>query len=1176
MPRLSLALLGPFQATLDGVPLTSFESNKVRALLAYLAVEADRPHPRDLLTGLLWPHRSDRDALSTLRYALYDLRNVLGERGADCPFLTITRQTLQFNTASDHGLDFAAFQHQVGRLVASSRTTAESGLLGQADGRRRLESALSLYRGSFLHGLSLDDSPAFEEWVLFKREQIDRQVILILRVLARLEGQRGDLDKAQRYVRRHLEMEPWDETAHRHLMRLLVAQGRRNAALSQYETCRRLLADELGVEPTQQTTALYAQIRAGLSSRDVAATSTRLPPSTSTRFVARERELEELNRFLNQALAEQGRVVFVTGDTGCGKTTLVGEFVQRAMVLNEDLVAVGGRCSAHAGIGDAYLPFREILQMLTGDVEARRASGAISVEHARRLWAAFPEAVRAVTTAGQDLVDRLLPVEALALRAQAFGPDDASWWRRLEELAESWEASTNRVASTQSDLFEQVTQVLQTLARQYPLILVLDDLQWADSGTLSLLFHLGRHLAGHRILIVGAYRPADLSLGRHGQRHPLEPILNELQRDFGDVQVSLDHADGRHFVEALLDTEPNRLGETFRETLFRHTDANPLFTVELLRGLQEGGGLVRNGSGRWVAGQNLDWGLLPARAEGVIAERIGRLSPELRDILTVASVEGEAFTAEVIARVLGVDAGQIIRRLSGPLGQEQRLVTANSVRLVDGRRLSGYCFRHILFQRYLYRSLDEVESARMHEAVGTALETLYGERVAEISVHLARHFEAAGMIPQAMDYLIQAGNEAVRLSANEEAIAFFDRGLKLLETLPETPERDRREFAMRLALYAPLTATRGYACPELERSSARAHELSLRLGTAQELIPALILLAGFYSFRAEFQPALELAGRALALAERQESPGHIVWAGQVIGMTLMYQGDFVAAREHLERTLSFDESCHDAMVSVRGRDPRVVYGAFATFVLWCLGYPEQAQRLSHEAVCMAREAHHPPSLAVALYVGDIVPRVLRREYASIPRLADAFTRSVAEHKLGLSEPGVRLARGRALVHQGQVEAGLGEMQRGLADWQATGTKAWASVCLGMFADAYLEVGQLEQAQNALDDAFAAVRESGERMIEAELHRLLGDVRLAQGEEDEAEVCFRQAVEVARRQEAKSWELRATTSLARLLDKRGRREEGRDKLSGIYSWFTEGFETPDLQDARLLMEQLSRG
>ncbi len=251
MARLVLSLLGPFQVTLDGEPVTGFESNKVRALLAYLAVESHRPHRREVLAGLLWAEWPHRAALSNLRYALCKLRGTIGDRDVCPPFLLITRQTIQFNTASDYWLDVAAF------------------LEGVAVGRAghpaidRLEQAVALYRGSFLEGFSIGDSAAFEEWALFKREQIGRRALSAFYRLAACYEQRGEYEQAQSYAWRQLEMEPWDEEAHQQLMRVLALSGQRCAALAQYETCRRVLAEELGVEPAAQTTRLYEQIRDG-------------------------------------------------------------------------------------------------------------------------------------------------------------------------------------------------------------------------------------------------------------------------------------------------------------------------------------------------------------------------------------------------------------------------------------------------------------------------------------------------------------------------------------------------------------------------------------------------------------------------------------------------------------------------------------------------------------------------------------------------------------------------------------------------------------------------------------------------------------------------------------------------------------------------------------------------
>ena len=505
------------------------------------------------------------------------------------------------------------------------------------------------------------------------------------------------------------------------------------------------------------------------------------------------------------------------------------------------------------------------------------------------------------------------------------------WLIRLEQLAERHGAVPGASKVLQSDLFEQYARVLGILAHQGTLLLVVDDLQWADAGSISLLFHLGRGLAGSRILIIGAYRPEEVALGRSEKRHPLEPVVNEFKRSFGDIEVDLAQARGRQFVDDFLDTEANRLGTEFREMLYRQTGGHALFTVELLRGMQERGDLVRDGAGSWVEGSVLDWERLPARVEAVIAERIGRLPAEWQATLAVASVEGEEFTAEAVARVQAADEETLVRHLSGELSKRHRLVIAQSLQRRDGQRLSRYRFRHYLFQKYLYQSLDEVERAHLHEAMGKALETLYGEGAAEIAVQLARHFQAAGLVPKAVDYLIQAGNKAVRLSANEEAIAHFRQGLALLETVPETPEHAQQELTLQMSMGAPLVATQGYGAPDVERAFGRARELCRQVGETPQLGPAVWGLKAFYHLRAQYQTALELVEQCLTIARRTADAALLVGAHMSMGTTLTHLGKFAPARAHYEQGIAhYDPQQHHSLAFRYGHDPKVgclAYGA---------------------------------------------------------------------------------------------------------------------------------------------------------------------------------------------------------------------------------------------------------
>jgi tetratricopeptide (TPR) repeat protein len=616
-------------------------------------------------------------------------------------------------------------------------------------------------------------------------------------------------------------------------------------------------------------------------------------------------------------------VVFVTGDPGRGKTALIQAFARRAIEAHPDLLVAVGSGNAYTGLGDPYLPFREILGLLTGDVEARWEAGAISREQALRLWHATPRSAQALADCGPDLVNTFISGAALVARAHAYAPVGADWLARLEQLEERRTADSDAAKAQQSDLFEQYTRVLQTLARQGPLLLAVDDLQWADAGSISLLFHLSRGVPGHRILILGAYRPEEVALGRdvpasglpvplpsrpvqdgaaqvqvgQSERHPLEPVVNELKRSFGDIEVDLTQAEDREFVDAFLDTEANRLDVQFREMLYRQTKGHALYTIELLRGMQERGDLIKDESGRWVEGQTLDWERLPARVEAVIAERIGRLPAEWQTILATASVEGEEFTAEVVAQAGATDAQEIIRCLSGELSKQHRLVVAHSLQRLDGQRLSRYRFRHRLFQTYLYQSLDEVERVHLHEAVGDALETLYGEGVADIPVRLARHFQAAGLTAKAANYLFQAGKRASRMSANQEAITHFSRALDL------TPAGDlSTRYALTL-VREKVHDLRGER--EAQRQDLAALEsLVEALDDIQKRVEVTLRQARYAEVTSDYPAAIAAAQRAIRLSSRAgdaqgEATGYLMW-----GNALSRQGVYEAARSQLEHALT--------------------------------------------------------------------------------------------------------------------------------------------------------------------------------------------------------------------------------------------------------------------------------
>jgi predicted ATPase/DNA-binding SARP family transcriptional activator len=1250
MSGLKLWLLGSPRLERDGAPL-QVERRKAVALLAYLALTGEA-HSREALATLFWPDYTQARAHANLRRTIWTLKDALGKE-----WVAAEQESFSLVRSPGLWLDVDEFR----RLLLTGGTHDHPAHEVCSACLPHLSQAAKLYRDDFLAGFTLPDCPDFDEWQFFQREGLRRDLAGALERLARGHSSRSEFELAIPYARRWLALDPLHEPAHRQLMQLYVWTGQPAAALRQYHECVRVLGEELGVPPSAETTALYEAIKARRVSLPPAVTpgskvaevlegrgetsssgppypeppnppllsSVSLPSVSPARFVARERELARLNEFLGITLTGQGQVVFLTGEAGSGKTALAREFARRAQQIHAELVVANGNCDALTGFSDPYLPFREVLSLLTGDIEARWAAGMISSENASRLWNLMPLSVPALVDLSPDLIGSFVPGPALLSRAVAFAPGSstlpaaggarggkAGWLARLEQLVAHNRAGQGAVNLQQSNLFEQYTMLLQALAARRPLLLLLDDLHWADPSSISLLFHLGRRIGGSRILLVGTYRPEDVAVGWENAAHPLEGVVSEFKRDFGDIGVDLDQAtrvEGRRFVEALLDAEPNRLGEEFREALFRHTGGHALFTVELLRDMQERGDLRRDAGGQWVAEPTprpagvpvqanqggLDWKRLPARMEGVVEKRIARLPAELRQALRIASVEGEEFTAEVVARVLGVDEGEIIRRLSAEAVRQHRLVSAGSLQWLGQRPLSRYQFRHNLFQKYLYHTLDEVERAYLHEAVGSTLEALYGERTEQVAVQLARHFQAAGNVDKAADYLLQAGERARRLSAHKEAIGYFRQGLALLQALPDTPERARRELALQLPLGNALITIEGYAALEVGQAFSRARELCRQLGDTPELFPVLTGLHRFFLVQGKEQMGRELGEQLLNLAREGQDPGLLTEAHRALGVTLWYPGEFVTARSHFEQGIAlYDRQRYTASV-LYGEDPGVTCLSYAAWTLWILGYPDQALRRNHEALNLAQELAHPFSLASALAFAAGLHQFRGEGGAARERAEAAMTLST-EQGFPFWLAAGRIVQGWALVEQypatsegrrpepvegqGQAEGGVTQIRQGLSDWQAMGIEVGRTYYLALLAEAYGKVGQAEEGLSVLDRALAEMSSVG-CWWEAELYRLKGELWLlvkaeAKVEvevEVEAEVCFRRAIEIARQQVARSLELRAVMSLSRLwysLRSQGKTGEARHMLAEVYGWFTEGFDTADLKDARALLEALA--
>jgi predicted ATPase len=899
-------------------------------------------------------------------------------------------------------------------------------------------------------------------------------------------------------------------------------------------------------------------------------------------FVGRDQQLGLLNHFLDQALAVKSQIAFISGEAGSGKTALMHAFARGAMAEQASLLVASGKCSAYTGSGDPYQPFLEITSMLTGDVEPSWQAGDISTEHAHRLWSILPQVTQALVENGRLLLDRFVPAASLFTRAQArtrtLPPGSLPW---LDQLAQWVQSGEMMAAFSQTDLFEQFLSLLEILSRQHPLLLLLDDLQWIDQGSLNLLFHLGQHLRGGRILILGAYRPEDVKRGLNGETHPLVDVVNELQRIYGFDQVDLEQAGGPPFIDALLDSEPNQLDEEFRQSLFSQTGGHALFTVELLNGLRERGDLIKDENGNWVNRAPLEWDILPARIEAVIAARIARLPDICRQALTIASVEGEAFTAEVVAHIQNAPAQDTVRCLSGDLSRRHRLVTAQSRQLLGDQHLSHYRFQHYLIQHYIYSDLDPVERTDLHEAVGDTLEKLYAAREADLATifgQLAWHYQEAGVLEKAIEYCQKAGKRAWQLSAAHESITYLKQGLDLLHQLPVSPERKQQELTLQIELVPALQASKGFAAPEVQATYDRIYLLSQQVGETPQLFFTRSLLGSYYMTSGQYHNSLKLGQKNFEMGQRLQDGLQTALARLIMAANYSQLDEFDRCQEHLDKMLAFyNYRQHHALSIHFGIDPGVNTLVWAALVLWIRGYPDQAEQQSQKAINLANILDHPFSQTTALEVGAGIMHIMARNYREARADLERSLAIADSQNFGLFQVEGRFYQGFLLVAGGHTDEGLEQMKQSLAAWRATGMRIMHSVVMGLLAQALQQAGQVEEGLQALDQAFSWVEERDERIYEAELYRIKGDLLQLRGTETAAvETAYRQAVTIARRQAAKSWELRATMSLAKLWQTQGQIIEARSTLSSVFDWFTEGFETPDLQDALALLSSLNEG
>jgi TOMM system kinase/cyclase fusion protein len=697
--------------------------------------------------------------------------------------------------------------------------------------------------------------------------------------------------------------------------------------------------------------------------------------------------------------------------------------------------------------------------------------------------------------------------------------------------------------------------ILLRIAAQQPVLFVMEDLHWVDPSTLELLSLLVDQGPTARILALLTFRP-DFSPPWTGRAHLTQVTLPRLTR--------------RQAAE-MTDRVVHRkaLPPEVIEQVVAKTDGVPLFVEELTKMVLESG-LLQEHEERYELRGPLPPLAIPATLHDSLMARLDRLAT-VKALAQLGATLGREFSYELLQAVSPWDESTLQRGL-------HQLVEAEFLYQQGLPPHATYIFKHALIQEAAYQSLLRSTRQQYHQRIAQAVIAQFAE-VAETQPELlAHHYTEAGLMSQAIPYWQRAGERALQRSAHMEAIAHLTRGLKILNTLPDTPERTQYELALQTTLGPALLAMKGYAAPEVGEVYARAQELCQQVGETPQIFPTLYGLYYFHVIRAEFHLAREGAEQLLRLAQGQQDPSLLLLAHQALAGALCHLGELTSTRAHVEQGMAiYDPQQHHTLAFRYGIDLGVYFLAYAARPLWLLGFPDQAHTSIREALRLAHQLGHPFSLAFTLHWAATTHQ-LRREALAAQEQAEAAIAFSREQGFALWVPGATILRGWALTEQGQVEEGIAHMRQGMVAWQATGAEADHPYYLALLAEVYGKAGRAEEGLHVLAEALAVMDIIGERYYAVELYRLKGALLLAQTAPGpqwlEAEKHFRQALAIARHQQAKSLELRAAMSLSRLWHQQGRHTDAYDLLASIYGWFTEGFDTTDLQEAKALLETLA--
>ena len=887
-----------------------------------------------------------------------------------------------------------------------------------------------------------------------------------------------------------------------------------------------MLAKDASARPTTEEIEAELNAAAGASARATPA------PAVLRHMVGRDRERARLAALLPGVAAGCGMMAGVVGEAGIGKSSLVEEVLAEIERGPHRPVIARGKCSERLAGAEAYLPILEILDHL---LHSTTAGGFV------------------------EMMKRVAPT--WYVQVAPLSPESSGTSEIREDIK----------STSQERMKRELAAYFLDVSRVRPLVLLLEDLHWADASTVDVLNYLAGRFDGMRLLVLVTYRPSDMAVARH----PFLQVARQLHAASAFVKCPLEHLD-RADVERYLGLEfpGHALPPSFVTLIHEKTEGHPLFMVDLVRYLRDRGDVVRNG-GRWnLTHSTADVAReLPETVKGTIGRKIDRLDDLDRRLLTAASVQGQEFDTVVVSDVLALDPADVEDRLAG-LDQIHRLVQPIRSGELPDRSLSvRYRFAHVLYQNVLYGSLQPTRRASFAGKVAQSLVAHHGADTSALAAELALLYETARDFGASAHYFAAAAHQAMRLFGFREALSLSERGLAVVDAMAPGSARTQQELALRMAKGAALRSTTGWATPDIEQTFARARQLCHELGDPPPVIPVLWAITLFHLIRGNLLECRARGDELMVMASDSAVAHPVVAAHHMAGVVREFLGEMSEASVLLERARELhDPAEHDMYLALYGTNVGLLARAMSSRPLWALGYPDRALARARETLVLADAVREPMARAFARLVLHGV-LAYRGDAAAAEAIGEENIALCREHGLPQEAEWSRSFQGSALISLGRIEEGLALLRDSVAVQERLETYLARPMFLAVLADGLLKAERVDEGLAAVSEGFAFAARTGEGGYVAELHRVRGQLLQLRGDVAGAEASLREALAYAGRQTARSLELRAATALARLLRDTGRSGESRQRLADVHDWFTEGFETADLVTARTLLSEM---